>query len=451
MNRQLSMTEGKIGPALLNFAVPVLMSGFLQALYGAVDLLVVGRYDSSAAVSAVATGSQLMQTITGAVLGLSMGGTVLIGHAIGEKEPEKAARAVGSLAVLFAVIAAVCTAFMTLATSWVTGLLHTPREAFAYARQYILICSCGIPFIIGYNVVSSIFRGIGDSKTPMYLVAAACLVNVALDFFLVGKMGMGAGGAALATIAAQGISFLLSLLIIAGRGFPFAFGRRHFKPDAHAVKRILAVGLPLAVQDALVNVSFLIITVIVNTMGVVASASVGVVERLMGFAMLPPSAFASAVATMTAQNMGANKPERAWKALKYGVGYSLIFGVAVCVYSQLWPSTLTGIFSSDPAVIAAAAQYLRSYALDCVLVCFIFCLNSYFSGSGRSVIAFAHSMAATFGVRIPMSYLISRFTEGTLYYMGLAAPAASMLSILICGVILTRQRRHARLPGSGRD
>ena len=178
MTRQLSMTEGKIGPALLNFAVPVLMSGFLQALYGAVDLLVVGRYDSSAAVSAVATGSQMMQTITGAVLGLSMGGTVMIGHAIGEKEPEKAARAVGTLAVLFAVIAAVCTAFMTLATGWVTGLLHTPQEAFVYARQYIFICSSGIPFIIGYNAVSSIFRGIGDSKTPMYLVAAACVVNV---------------------------------------------------------------------------------------------------------------------------------------------------------------------------------------------------------------------------------------------------------------------------------
>ena len=318
MTRQLSMTEGKIGPALLNFAVPVLMSGFLQALYGAVDLLVVGRYDSSAAVSAVATGSQMMQTITGAVLGLSMGGTVLIGHAIGEKEPEKAARAVGTLAVLFAVIAAVCTAFMTLATGWVTGLLHTPREAFTYAKQYIFICSSGIPFIIGYNAVSSIFRGIGDSKTPMYLVAAACLVNVVLDFLLVGVFHMGAAGAALATIAAQSLSFFLSLFIIARRGFPFDFGRQHFKPDSHAMKRILLVGTPLAVQDALVNISFLIITVIVNTMGVVASASVGVVERLMGFAMLPPSAFASAVATMTAQNMGANKPERAWGALKCG-------------------------------------------------------------------------------------------------------------------------------------
>ena len=431
MTRQLSMTEGKIGPALLNFAVPVLMSGFLQALYGAVDLLVVGRYDSSAAVSAVATGSQMMQTITGAVLGLSMGGTVLIGHAIGEKEPEKAARAVGTLAVLFAVIAAVCTAFMTLATGWVTGLLHTPREAFTYAKQYIFICSSGIPVIIGYNAVSSIFRGIGDSKTPMYLVAAACLVNVVLDFLLVGVFHMGAAGAALATIAAQSLSFFLSLFIIARRGFPFDFGRQHFKPDSHAMKRILLVGTPLAVQDALVNISFLIITVIVNT---------------MGFAMLPPSAVASAVATMTAQNMGANKPERAWGALKCGIGYSLIFGTAVCIYSQFWPQTLTGIFSGDPQVIAAAAQYLRSYALDCVLVCFVFCINSYFSGSGKSVITFAHSMAATFGVRIPMSYLISRYATGTLYYMGLAAPAASVLSIMICGVILAKQQRR----GNGR-
>ena len=192
MKKQISMTEGKIGPALLSFAVPVLLSGFLQALYGAVDLFVVGRYDSSAAVSAVATGSQLMQTITGAVLGLSMGGTVLIGHAIGERDEEKAARAVGSLAGLFALVALICTGIMTAASGPVTELLHTPPEAFVYARQYIFICSAGIPFIVGYNAVSGIFRGIGDSKTPMYLVAAACMVNVVLDFLLVGGFGMGA-------------------------------------------------------------------------------------------------------------------------------------------------------------------------------------------------------------------------------------------------------------------
>lgn len=440
MKKQISMTEGKIGPALLSFAVPVLLSGFLQALYGAVDLFVVGRYDSSAAVSAVATGSQLMQTITGAVLGLSMGGTVLIGHAIGERDEEKAARAVGSLAGLFALVALICTGIMTAASGPVTELLHTPPEAFVYARQYIFICSAGIPFIVGYNAVSGIFRGIGDSKTPMYLVAAACMVNVVLDFLLVGGFGMGAAGAAAATIAAQGISFLLSLVIIVKRGFPFPFGKRHFRPDPYSVRRILIVGTPLAVQDALVNVSFLIITVIVNTMGVIASAAVGVVERLIGFAMLPPSAFASAVATMTAQNMGAGRPERAFGALKRGIGYSLVFGVLVCIYAQLLPETLTGIFSSDPAVITAAAQYLRSYTIDCILVCFVFCINSYFSGSGKSVIAFAHSMVATFGVRIPLSYVISRLAEGTLYYMGLAAPAASLVSIVICSVILSRQR-----------
>ncbi len=442
MKKQISMTEGKIGPALLGFALPVLMSGFLQALYGAVDLFVVGQYDSSAAVSAVATGSQLMQTITGAVLGLSMGGTVLIGHAMGEENHENAARAVGTLAILFAVIAVICTGFMLPAAEMVTGWLHTPAEAFPHARQYIFICAMGIPFIVGYNAVSGMFRGIGDSKTPMYLVGAACLVNIVLDFLLVGGLGLGAAGAAAATIAAQGISFGLALVIILKKGFPFAFKRRHLRADRNSMKRILAVGTPLAVQDALVNVSFLIITVIVNGMGVTASASVGVVERLMGFAMLPPTAFAAAVATMTAQNIGARKPERAWKALKCGIGYSLVFGVAVCVYSQFLPETLTAVFSTDPEVIAAAARYLQSYAIDCILVCFIFCLNSYFSGSDRSFIAFGHSMAATFGVRIPMSYLISRASGTTLYEMGLAAPAASTVSIVICGVILFRERRR---------
>lgn len=441
MKNQISMTEGKIGPALLGFAIPVLLSGFLQALYGAVDLFVVGQYDSSAAVSAVATGSQLMQTITGIVLGFSMGGTVLIGQAMGEKNQEKAAKAVGTLTVLFLIIAMAGTGVMLVFAETVTGLLHTPKEAFAYARQYIFICSLGIPFIVGYNAVSSIFRGMGDSRTPMYLVAIACIINVILDFLLVGGLGLGAAGAAAATIAAQGVSFLSALWIIRKNGFPFAFNRADIRIHKDAVHRICQVGMPLAVQDALVNVSFLLITVIINQLGVVASASVGVVEKLIAFAMLPPTACAAAVATMTAQNLGAGKPDRAWKALKIGIGYSLVFGAAICLYAQVWPETLTAIFSNDAAVIAAASDYLRAFSLDCILVCIVFCLNSYFSGSGKSLVAFAHSMIATFGVRIPLSYLLSRSAGTSLYQIGLAAPAASLVSIAICGVILWRGRR----------
>lgn len=444
MEHQNRLTEGKIGPTLLRFALPFLLSSFLQALYGAVDLFVVGRFADSAAVSAVAIGSQVMQTLTGIILGLSMGATVLIGRRIGEKDSEGAAKAVGTSTVLFAVLAAVLTPLMLLFTNQAVSLMETPTAAVEPARGYIFTCSAGLLFIAGYNAVSGIFRGMGDSRTPVLFISLACAVNIAGDFLLTGWLGMGAEGAAIATVAAQAISFFASLGYMAKKGLAFPVHKSHFRPDGRAIKSILKIGFPLALQDGLVSISFLVITAIINTMGLVASASVGVVERVIGFAMLPPSAFASAVATMTAQNVGAKRPDRARKALWFGIGYSLIFGVLVCVYAQFLPETVTSIFTRDSAVIASAADYFRSYALDCVLVSFVFCMNSYFSGCGNSLVSFLHSMVATFGVRIPLTYLLSRGAEGNLYPMGLAAPAATVVSLIICLCYLRWENRRQK-------
>lgn len=441
--KNISLTEGKINITLLRFAFPFLLASFMQAMYGATDLFVVGQFNDSASVSAVAIGSQLMQTITGIILGISMGGTVLIGRDIGERNDEKTARAVGTLSILFLMIAAILTVVMLFCQGFVTGLLNTPKEAFYYTKQYIFICSCGIPFIVGYNAVSGIFRGIGDSKSPMYFVAIGCVINAAANFILVGIFKLGASGSAFSTIIAQAVSFGCALIIIRKRGFPFPFKKVHFRLDKVSAKYILKVGAPLALQDGLINISFLVITTIINTMGITASASVGVVEKIIIFAMIPPMAFASAVATMTAQNIGAGKKERAIKSLKWGIVYSLAFGIIVCGYLQVFPETITSIFTTDSDVIKSAAMYLQSYSMDCVLVAFIFCMNSYFSGSGKSGIAFLHSMIATLGVRIPMSYAMSQIPNISLYFMGLASPSASIVSLIICTiyfVVLEKKR-----------
>lgn len=435
------MTEGRVGPALIRFAGPYLMSSFLQALYGAADLFVVGRFTGSAAVSAVSTGSQVMQMITGLMLGISMGGTVLIGRRVGEGDPEGMARAIGTLSMLLGLVALVLAPAVALFSRGAARLMRTPAEAMEMARGYIFICAVGIPFIIGYNAVSGIFRGLGDARTPVLFIAVACLVNVGADFYLVGGLGMGAQGAALATVAAQGISFICALIYMKKRGFDFPLGRRHFRLEGRATRAILRLGVPLAAQDALVSLSFLIITAIINGLGLVASASVGVVEKIITFAMLPPSAFASAVATMTAQNEGAGLHQRALKGLKCGIGYSLAFGLAVCLFAQWRPQSLTAIFSGDRLVIEAAAGYLRAYAIDCIFVAFVFNLNAYFNGCGRSVISLAHSLAATFLARIPLSYLFSRLGGASLYPMGLAAPLASLMSIAILAVYFLYSRR----------
>lgn len=442
--KELDLTQGSVPKVLLRFAMPFLIANVLQALYGGADLFVVGQYDDAASVAGVAIGSQVMQTITGIILGLTTGTTILIAMGTGAKDDRKVAATIGTSVYFFMVTGVILTLMMVLFHRHIAALMHTPEEAMADTLHYILICSAGIPFIMGYNVVCGILRGLGDSKSPLYFVGLACIINIGADFLLVGGFGMRAAGAAIATVLSQGISFLTALWFLHRRGFHFEFTRRNIRFHKDLSRRIVTLGAPIALQDALINVSFLIITVIVNQMGVIASASLGVVEKIIIFAMLPPTAMAAAVATMTAQNYGAGLIQRMSRCLYSGIGISLVFGVSVCVYSQFLPETLTGIFTNDPAVIEMAAGYLRGYSIDCVMVSFVFCINSYFSGQGNSWFPMIHSMIATFLFRIPLSYLCGKIDPTDLVLMGYAPPLSTLVSLLICFWYLKRNKRKLR-------
>jgi len=447
--KKLTLTEGPVAPTLVRFALPFMLSSLLQSLYGAADLFVVGRFAGSAAVSGVSTGSQIMSTVTMLILSFSMGGTVLIGNCIGQKNEEGAATAIGTLSVLFALFAVVLTPVMLLFSKGAVALMQAPPEAVADTTVYVRICSAGLPFIIGYNALSGIFRGLGDSRTPVYFVALAAGVNVLADLLLVGVLQLGSAGAAIATICSQGLSFAAALVFLWKRGFSFPFGRRHLRLHRPSARRILKVGAPLALQSASIHVSFLIITAIINTMGLIASAAVGVTEKIMAFAFLPPEGFSAALAAMTAQNIGAGKPERGLQALKWSIGLSLCVGTAVCAFANLCPEVLPAVFTKDHAVIRAAGLYLRTYSIDCALVAFVFSFNNYFSGCGNAVISMVHNLIATFAVRIPVTLLMSRVENASLLHMGLAAPAASLLSIVICLWYFRRQKRAALPVDSG--
>ena len=441
--KELDLTQGSVPKVLLQFAVPFLIANVLQALYGGADLFVVGQYDDSASVAAVAIGSQVMQTITGIILGITTGTTVLIAIATGAKDNRKVAFTIGSSVWLFSITGVVLTLVMVLFHSRIAELMHTPVEAMVYTKSYILVCSLGILFIVGYNVVCGILRGLGDSKTPLYFVGLACVINIVLDFILVGYFHWGATGAAIATVTAQGVSFGTALWFLYRHGFHFDFSRKDIR-----LNRNLVLGAPIALQDALINVSFLIITVIVNQMGVIASASLGVVEKIIVFAMLPPMAISSAVATMTAQNYGAGLIKRMNKCLASGIGIALVFGVSVCVYSQFLPETLTAFFTKDAAVVAMAADYLRGYSIDCIVVSFVFCINSYFSGQGNSLFPMIHSLIATFLFRIPLSYWFSQIDSSSLFIMGFAPPISTVVSLLICIWYLRYTQRKLYLRGT---
>jgi putative MATE family efflux protein len=434
-------TEGKYLFPLIKFTIPILFAIFLQAMYGAVDLMVVGHFGDASSISAVAIGSQVMQTITGIITGLTMGTTIMIGQIIGAKQAKKAEKTVGASICLFAVVAVAITIIMLVFVKPIVKLMHTPEAAFDKSIHYILICSGGTVFIVAYNLISGIFRGIGNSKLPLCFVAIACLVNIIGDLILVGVFNLDAAGAAIATVFAQGVSVILSLIIIKAQRFPFAFSKKSIRFHPIEISNILRFGAPLAFQDTLTNLSFLIITSIINSLGLVASAAIGINEKIVIFIMLIPMSFMSSVSTFTAQNIGAHKPERAKKGMYYAVSSSLVFGVIWFIFSFWHGGVLAGIFSKDIEVIAACAKYMKAYSIDCLLVCFLFCFIGYFNGCGNTVFVLVQGVLSAFLVRIPFSYFVSKIPGVSMLQIGLASPISTVFSIILCIIFFKMQKR----------
>ena len=447
MKENQNFTQGRIFGPLIRFALPVLLALFLQTMYGAVDLLVVGQFSTAADVSAVATGSMLMHTITVVITGLAMGLTVLVGRKIGEGQPRQAGSIIGSGIVLFGVFAIVLSVVLVCVSALLAGLMQAPAEAFAATTDYIRICSAGTFFIVAYNLVGSIFRGIGDSKIPLLTVAIACVLNIAGDLLFVAVFDMGAAGAAVATVAAQAISVVLSLCIIRRKRLPFTFRLSDLRPQLAEIRQILRLGVPIALQDLLVSISFLLITVIVNGLGLIASAGVGVAEKLCGFIMLVPSAYMQSMSAFVAQNMGAGRPDRARRALLCGVASSLVAGILMFWLAFFHGDLLAALFAKDATVIAAATEYLKSYAVDCLMTCFLFCFIGYFNGCGNTVFVLCQGILGAFCVRIPISYLMSLQVPVSLFRIGLATPASTLVQILLCGgfFLFTLRRKPKNL------
>lgn len=449
VKREYNFTEGRIFSPLIMFALPVLLALFLQAMYGAADLLIVGKFGgdmSDIYISAVSTGSQIMQTLTLFITGLAMGVTIIVGEKIGAKKPEEAGRIIGSGIFLFGVLAVILSVAMIFAARLLSTLMNAPAEAYEETVSYIVICSAGTLFIMAYNLVGSIFRGIGDSKMPLITVAIACVLNILGDLLLVGGFHMGAKGAAFATISAQAVSVALSLIIIRKRKLPFTFSIKDIRPNGAYIKLILKLGIPVALQDLLASFSFLAILAIINNIGVTESASVGVAEKLCGFIMLVPSAFMQSMSSFVAQNMGAKKPDRARKGLWYGIISSLVAGVVIGYFSFFHGELLSGLFADRAETIAGAAEYLKAYAIDCIFTSFLFCFIGYFNGCGRTTFVMLQGIICAFGIRIPISWIMSRQTPVSLFKIGLAIPASTVVQIAICMIfffaLVRKQKRE---------
>lgn len=432
MSKVSNFTEGKIFSPLLKFAIPILAALFLQTMYGAVDLLIVGQFGHAADVSAVSTGSQVIMTITMMITGLSMGITILIGQKLDEGKSKEAGDVVGSGISIFAVLAIIITILVVVFASPISTFMHAPKEAFDSTVMYIKVCASGAIFIVAYNIIGGVFRGLGDSKTPLITVGIACVSNIIGDLIFVGLFKMAATGAAIATVMAQAISVILSLVIIKKRGTPFEFSRESIKFHKNLTSKIIKYGAPIALQDGLVHLSFLVIMIIGNSLGVIPSAGIGVAEKLVGFIMLIPSSFSQAVSAFVAQNYGAKKYDRARKVLLYSISASLCCGVVMFYFIFFHGDLLAGMFSKDREVVLAAWEYMKAYGIDCLLTAIMFSMVGYFNGCGKTTFVMIQGIVGAFCVRIPVSYLMSKILPVSLFKVGLATPMSTFVQIILC-------------------
>ncbi|MBR2287504.1 MAG: MATE family efflux transporter [Clostridia bacterium] len=440
MATQRNLTEGSIGGNLLRFSLPYLLSCFLQTFYGMADLFITGQYNGAGVITAVSVGSQLMHMLTVIIVGLAMGGTVTISRSVGAGDDRKAAKAIGNTTVLFLGFSLFLTAVLLACADGILRLLAVPEEAYAQARRYVTICFIGIPFITAYNVLAGIYRGLGDSKRPMYFGAIAGIINVGLDYLFIGPMSLGAAGAALATVLSQALSVILALARLK-KTLHIPVKRGDFRPEQGMMKTLLSIGVPVACQDGLIQVAFLVITMIGNRRGVEVAAAIGIVEKVISFLFLVPSAMLSSVSTLCAQNAGAGRHDRSRKTLQYALGISVGFGLIVSILCQFFSEDIVRLFArEEPKVILLGGQYLRTYVFDCMLAGMHFCFSGFFCAYQKSMLSFIHNMLSVVLVRIPGALLATHLYPETLYAMGLAPALGSLLSSIICIIFYVRYR-----------
>ena len=445
------LTSGSVLRNIVRFSLPYLLSYFLQTLYGMADLLIIGKFDGTASTTAVSIGSQVMHMFTVMIVGLAMGTTVNIGRAVGAKEPRQAAACMGNTVSLFLILSLGMTALLFGLAEPVVSLMATPAEAADGTAAYLRICFLGIPFITAYNVIASIFRGLGDSKSPMWFIAVACAANILLDLLFMGPLHLGPAGAALGTTLSQAISVAVSLTVILRRGTGVPMGRADLRPRRDIMGRILKVGIPIALQDGFIQIAFIIITVIANHRGLVDAAAVGIVEKIISFLFLVPSSMLSTVSALGAQNIGAGRPERARETLRYAAMIAVGFGAVVAVLMQFAAEPVVGLFTPDPAVTLAGGQYIRGYIWDCIFAGIHFSFSGYFCACGRSELSFLHNILSIFLVRVPGVYLTSKCFPASLFPMGLATVSGSVLSVIICVVAFRAISRPRTAEGGSHE
>ncbi|MGN0011719.1 MAG: MATE family efflux transporter [Candidatus Bruticola sp.] len=438
-----NLTSGSVLKNIVYFSLPFLLAYFLQVLYGLADLFIIGQFDTVASITAVSIGSQVMHMLTVMIVGLTMGSTVCIAQAVGADNKKQISQTIGNTAILFVAVSIFATVALAFFVDPLVAIMYTPQESVSGTASYLFICFLGIPFITAYNVISAIYRGLGDSKSPMYFVAVACVINIVLDYIFIGAMHLGPIGAALGTTLSQAVSVIFALVMFT-RKKNILPGKEDFQISRFIMGKLLRIGLPVSLQDGFVQIAFIAITIIANRRGLNDAAAVGIVEKIIGFLFLVPSSLLSSVSALCAQNIGAQKPERAIQTLRYAIYMAAGFGLMVSIITQFVSEPVVNLFTSDRTVIVMGGEYLRGYIWDCMLAGIHFCFSGYFCACGRSELSFMHNMITLFFARIPGVYLASAMYPHTLFPMGLVTAAGSLVSVIICLIAFAWLQRQSK-------
>ncbi|WP_308693528.1 MATE family efflux transporter [uncultured Treponema sp.] len=436
-----NLTSGSVFKNVVCFSLPFLLSYFLQTLYGMADLFIIGQFGGVEQTTAVSIGSQVMHMITVMIVGLSMGSTVIIARAVGAEDKKSASRTVGNTATLFMLISVALALTLLLFARRIVFAMSTPEQAVNGTFLYLSICFAGIPFITAYNIISSIFRGLGDSKSPMYFIAVACVANIIFDYIFMGALKLGPAGAALGTTLSQAVSVAIALAVIIKRKL-ISVERSDFVLRREIVLPVLKIGFPVAMQDGFIQISFILITIIANRRGLADAAAVGIVEKIMSFMFLVPSSMLSTVSALASQNIGAKKYDRADSTLRFASFIATGFGLAMAVLIQFSASSFVALFTADSVVIALGAQYLRGYIWDCFLGGIHFSFSGYFCALGKSGISFLHNLLSIVLVRVPGAYFMSKLFPENLFPMGIATACGSLLSVIVCVIAFCILRKR---------
>lgn len=423
-------TQGSILKKMIKFMIPILGALVLQAMYGAVDLMIVGQFGTTSGLSGISTGSNIMNLATFVVAGLAMAVTVQISKYIGMKNEERIGRLLGATIALFSIISVVVSVVLIVFAPQLSVLMQAPEEALDLTVQYVRICGTGFLLITAYNTISSVFRGLGDSKSPLIFVAIACCVNIVGDLVLVAGFGLNVIGAAVATVAAQGISVLLSVLIIRKKQLPFHIHKQDICLNEE-IKGIFKIGTPIALQELLTQLSFLALCAFVNSLGLAASSGYGVASKIQGFVMLIPGSLMQSMSSFVSQNVGAGKEKRAFRAMLTGIGIGAVVGVFVFIGVVFYGDVLAGIFTNDAAVVQEAFHYLRGFALEAIVTAVLFSFMGYYNGHARTFWVMIQGLAQTFIVRLPMAYIMTMQPDANLFKIALSAPSATIFGIVL--------------------